>query len=131
MLFSRTFCSIPADLSIILMRELSHAPLVYARVNSRKVICWSELKNTCFLDFGQLFNIQYTRFLHYLHVSLTTFMVVITYITIPTYKYPSKFPISSHHLTFKLSSLFSPISLLLFFFKFLSSLFTSLRYKSG
>ena len=93
-------------------RDLSHAPVACARVNSRRFVSWSELKNTRFLDFSQLFHLQSTRF-------FTTFMVVITYVTIPTYKYPSKLPhflTTSHILTLLLTiSPYESLSFLSFF----------------
>ena len=78
-----------------------------ARVNSRRLAGWSELKNTCFLNFGQLFNFQSTHFFFTAFICfLTTIMVVITYVTTPTYKYSSKLPhflTSSHILTLLLT----------------------------
>jgi len=86
------------------------------QVNSHTLAGWSELKNTHFLYFGQVFNLQSTRFLQSLQVFLITFIAVITYVNISTYKYPSKIP---HFLTPShiLSSSFSPpIFFLVFIF---------------
>jgi len=58
----RTFCPRPTGLPIIPLCELSHAPLACARVNSRWLTGWSELKNTRFLDFGQVNLIGFARF---------------------------------------------------------------------
>jgi len=87
------------------VRELTHA-----------IGQWSELKNTQFLDGGQVFNIQSTRFLQPLHIFLTTFMVVISYTIIPTYKYSFIFPCfltPYHFLSLYFSSFFFSFNSLL------------------
>jgi len=56
-----------------MQRDLSHVPLAGARVNSRRLAGWSELKNTRFLDFGQLFNLQSTRFSDYIYGNYNLF----------------------------------------------------------
>jgi len=73
------------------MRDLSHAPFAGAGVNSRRLAGLLELENTRFLDFGQCILMVFTRFFYKSFFTFfTAFIVVITYFTILTYKYPSK-----------------------------------------
>jgi hypothetical protein len=52
------------------MRDLSHAPLAYARVNSRTLAGGLSSRTHVFVDGGHIFNLQSTRFLQPLHVFL-------------------------------------------------------------
>ena len=71
------------------MCGLSHAPLACARVNSHMLAGGLFSRTHIFVDGCQFSTFNLHIFLHPIHVFLITFMVVITYTTIPTYKYPS------------------------------------------